>query len=250
VGEAWDPQPYCFVMDTAREPPVATITGDYGTSAGDSLKGVAIYGFVPDRIGRPNPKDAPANLDADGTNLARALHAVRSEDAGLFDEIVMALCAAVPGLAGLSVADEGHYAALEFTHTGPEGGTFTTLAEQESDGTLRILAILCALYQTPAPSMIVIEEPELYVHPGALGVLADEIQACAYHRTQVLITTHSPGLISRLPVEALRAVEMRDGRTEIEKVHEVQRRTVEDKLFTAGELMQMEGLHGASWRGE
>ena len=43
------------------------------------------------------------------------------------------------------------------------------------------------------------------IHPGAQAVLAD-VMVEATHRTQVLVTTHSPDLIDRLPIESLRAV--------------------------------------------
>ncbi len=42
-----------------------------------------------------------------------------------------------------------------------------------SDGTLRALKLLDAVFQKPAPSVLVIECPELTIHPGALGAVLD-----------------------------------------------------------------------------
>ncbi len=114
-------------------------------------------------------------------------------------------------------------------------------ASQESDGTLRVLGLLAALYQDPPPTLLAIEEPELTIHPGALAVLADVMKE-AGGRAQLLLTTHSPDLISRLPVESLRAVEKLDGVTLISDIDETQRMVVEQKLFSAGDLLRLEGL--------
>jgi predicted ATPase len=112
---------------------------------------------------------------------------------------------------------------------------------QESDGTLRILSILAAVYQQPPRPLVTIEEPELNIHPGALGVLADVLEEASM-RSQVVITTHSPDLIDHFSVDALRVVEKVGGLTEVGQVTESQRQTVHEMLFSTGELMRMEGL--------
>ena len=101
--------------------------------------------------------------------------------------------------------------------------------------------MLTALYQDPPKSLLSVEEPELTIHPGALGVLSD-ILLEASRRTQLLLTTHSPDLISRLPVKSLRAVEKVDGVTLINEIDETQRKAIEQRLFSAGDLLRLEGL--------
>ena len=61
---------------------------------------------------------------------------------------------------------------------------------QESDGTLRMLAMLTILYQDPPQFLVGLEEPELAIHPGAMAVLADTIKEASL-RGQVVVTTHS-----------------------------------------------------------
>src|SRR4029077_15449982 len=64
---------------------------------------------------------------------------------------------------------------------------------QESEGLRRFLAHLIAFYQTPPKQILIFEEPEKGIHPGALAVLAEEVKACPTQgRGQVLLTTHSP----------------------------------------------------------
>jgi predicted ATPase len=132
---------------------------------------------------------------------------------------------------------------LKFKHEYEDAKPHDFEASQESDGTLRVLGILVALFQEPPPSLIVIEEPEITVHPGVLGTLADLISEASQKRSQVIITTHSPDLISKFDPKNLRVVEWnyQDGTT-IAPVDETQLEIINDKLFTSGDLLRIEGL--------
>ena len=117
---------------------------------------------------------------------------------------------------------------------------------QESDGTIRLLAILTALYQSLlAPpstfSLIAVEEPETGLYPATLSVVADVVKEAA-GRSQILVTTQSPDFISEFDVADLRIVEMQNGSTHIGPVDEVQRSIINDHLFTTGDLLRIEGL--------
>jgi energy-coupling factor transporter ATP-binding protein EcfA2 len=114
-------------------------------------------------------------------------------------------------------------------------------ASQESDGTLRVAGIMTALLQAPAPSLIAIEEPELAVHPGALGLLVDELRAAAT-RSQVIITTQSSDLLDLLSIDELRVVSSTTAGAAILSVSERQRAIVKEGLFSLGELHRSEGL--------
>ena len=71
-------------------------------------------------------------------------------------------------------------------------------AANMSDGTLRGLGVLVALLQSNGrpPTLIGIEEPEVALHPAAVGILVDAIRDASQH-TQVIITSHSPDLLDR-----------------------------------------------------
>ena len=66
-----------------------------------------------------------------------------------------------------------------------------------SDGTLRFLAVLAALFSPTPPSLMCLEEPELGLHPDAVSLLADLLVE-ASHRVQLVVTTHSDALLSSL----------------------------------------------------
>ena len=70
-------------------------------------------------------------------------------------------------------------------------------ATRLSDGTLRFIALLAALYSPSPPPLLCIEEPELGLHPDAVALLADVLVE-ASTRMQLIVTTHSDSLVSAL----------------------------------------------------
>ncbi len=70
-------------------------------------------------------------------------------------------------------------------------------ATRLSDGTIRFIAMLATLLNPSPPSIVCMEEPELGLHPDAVGLLAD-LLVQASQRMQLVITTHSDALVSAL----------------------------------------------------
>jgi predicted ATPase len=64
-----------------------------------------------------------------------------------------------------------------------------------SDGTIRFICLATALLQPTPPSTVVIDEPELGLHPEALSILAGLMRSAA-SRTQIIAATQSPVLLS------------------------------------------------------
>ncbi len=202
------------------------------------LLNMSFYTIYPDLLREPQKAAHPYPLDERGQNLAGVLKNLKNGNRRAFEALLEALTLAVPGVSDISVIQTGGYLVTRLHHG--ESGPVFPLA-QESDGTLRLLGLLTALYQSPPRSLLAIEEPELTIHPGALSVLRDVLLE-AGTRSQVIITTHSPDLLYGLPAESLRVVEKVDNVTLVGKVSEKQRRAIAEKLFSPGELMRMEGL--------
>lgn len=78
-----------------------------------------------------------------------------------------------------------------------------------SSGTLRMLALMTALYGQQGTALIGIEEPENYVHPTALHAFAEHIDA-AKNQIQILMTTHSPMMLDLLDEPASIIIVKRD----------------------------------------
>jgi predicted ATPase len=120
------------------------------------------------------------------------------------------------------------------------------LAQNMSDGTLRALGVLTALFQGNrdyAPTVIGIEEPETALHPAASAALREALQR-ASEKTQVIVTSHSPDLLDDLSLsaDALLAVVSIAGETRIAPLDEASRNALTAQLFTAGELLRLNQL--------
>jgi predicted ATPase len=122
-------------------------------------------------------------------------------------------------------------------HTAGDAVLDLSLA-QSSDGFRRFYAHLLALYQTPAKLVNIFEEPENGIYPGALSLLAEEFKSAPdANRGQVILTTHSPILLSQFSVESIRVVTMVDGKTQIGPVAPDQVEAIREELLTTGELL-------------
>lgn len=91
-----------------------------------------------------------------------------------------------------------------------KGSTFPFQPWQFSDGTIRFICLATALLQPRPPSTVVIDEPELGLHPFAIEMLAALFHETAA-RTQLLVSTQSPGLLDHFDPEHVVVVERVEG---------------------------------------
>lgn len=87
-----------------------------------------------------------------------------------------------------------------------------------SDGTIRFIAIATLFLQPNLPDTIVIDEPELGLHPFAIAKLAGMIQAAASKECQVIVATQSAELIGYFNPEDIIAVDLKNGETQFERL--------------------------------
>jgi len=181
----------------------------------------------------------------DGRNAVSVLKRLRESRSPYYHRVVNTVSRVAKSVQDIRPVEEGRALTFEFKEMfGRRRLDFR--AADMSDGTLYVLGILLALYQEDAPTLVGFEEPESAIHPGAAAVLAEAFEEAAL-RTQVLITTHSPDLITRFDAKRLRAVERTvEGTTVIAPIAESQREAICRRLFTAGELHRLEGLKPSS----
>lgn len=86
------------------------------------------------------------------------------------------------------------------------GSDYPFLAHHISDGTLRFMCLATLLLQPTLPTTILVDEPELGLHPYAIVVLASLIKS-ASEKTQIIISTQSVSLVNQFDAENLRIVE-------------------------------------------
>jgi len=116
------------------------------------------------------------------------------------------------------------------------GSSFPFQPWQFSDGTMRFICLAAALLQPRPPSTILIDEPELGLHPFALELLASLIHEAA-DRTQVIVSTQSPLLLNHFEPEQVIVVDRADGASRFQKL-DAERLKVWLEEFTLGELLQ------------
>jgi predicted ATPase len=125
------------------------------------------------------------------------------------------------------------------------------LAANMSDGTLRALGVLVALFQAGNAPLVGLEEPEAGLHPAAVSVLLDAMFAAGQTR-QVLVTSHSPDLLdsSRLETDSILAVVAEAGNTYLGPLDAVGREALRKRLCTAGELLRLDQLRPERFKAE
>ncbi len=221
----------------------------------DSLARMGLYSLNPESIRTPRPPDAGNLLSRDGSNLANVLHRIGERSPETKQLIEDYLACAVPGIAGVDCHIAGSDAVLEFCQrVGIDSDFLRFSAASMSDGTLRVLGMLVALFQDLGdrdrkqdPRLIGIEEPEYAVHPDALELLGDVLMHAAEH-SQVVVTSHSTDLLDRSDIaeESIFTVSAEDGETRIGSMSEGTRSVLRERLSTPGELMRMNQLHLAT----
>ncbi len=203
-----------------------------------------IYSIFPNTLRQPEKQSRDVYLKSHGENLASILRKMRRKRrVDEIGEIIGSLKKVLPGLRNITVQSIAGLLTPQFLISdSADARPHYFHVNQMSDGTLRILGLLVALYQTPKPSVIGLEEPELTVHPGILTLLAESIHEVS-EDAQIIVTTHSPNLIESFGPEKIIVVELKDGLTTAKPLGKVQLNAVKERLLSLGELMSVEGLH-------
>lgn len=104
-----------------------------------------------------------------------------------------------------------------------------------SDGTLRVLSILIEIMTTPPSATIIIEEPELQIHPGMLSKLLAEIETYTFD-DNLILSTHSPQVVSWTDPGKINLVYRSDGKTFVRNLGDDEIERVVEYLCEEGSL--------------
>ena len=215
----------------------------------DALAGMGFYNFHPEQIRELQSPDPGDLLKPDGGNIASVLASLKSGSPNAAARVAEYLSKVVPGTVGMEPKTVGPKLTLEFRQeVRGDQHPWRFLANNVSDGTLRVLGVLVALFQgvgmgSVNAMLVGIEEPEGALHPAAAGVLTDVLLE-ASERVQVVVTSHSAELLDRdtIPLESILAVVSEDGETRLAPLDDTGRTMLRDHLFTAGELLRLDQL--------
>jgi predicted ATPase len=165
----------------------------------DVLRSIVVYQFdntsPESRIRNKWPMDDGVGLKNDGANLAPLLYRLQIYEREYYRRISETLRLILPFFVQFEFQPEYGHLLIRWRERNSDR-VFS--AAQASDGMLRIMALVALLQQPEKdlPNVLILDEPELGLHPYAIEVLAAMIQSASQH-TQVIVATQSVSLIDR-----------------------------------------------------
>ena len=150
-------------------------------------------------------------LLSDGGNVAPFLYMLRNSEAfsKYYDRIVKYIQYVIPQFSDFVLRPSVRnleYINLEWRQNGePE---YTLGVNHLSDGSIRFIALATLLLQPPElmPNVILIDEPELGLHPQAIDILASMIKMAAQN-SQIIVATQSARLLDSFSLDKIIVVE-------------------------------------------
>ena len=118
-------------------------------------------------------------------------------------------------------------------------------ARDLSDGSIRFIALATLLMQPNLPELIIIDEPELGLHPLAISKLSGLIRSASSRGCQIIVATQSAELISNFDVEDIITVDKTKGASNF---NHIDKASLEKWLqeYTLGELWNKSVINGQS----
>jgi predicted ATPase len=177
-----------------------------------------VYHFHDTSASSPMKKTADLEdnrfLRPDGSNLAALLYYLRNRHEESYDVIRRTIQRVTPFFEDFQLEPSKLNPSkirLEWRHKNSD--QYFDVAAL-SDGTLRFIGLATLFLQPKAyrPSAVLVDEPELGLHPYAIAMLASLIKSSA-HETQVILSTQSPLLLDQFQPEDVLVAERQDGDT-------------------------------------
>ena len=212
----------------------------------DFLCAIRTYSIRPEKIRELQIPDSGQFLKPDGSNAAALLRTLGQfvpPQPNVLGTITRLLSHVAEGITGVFNQPAGAKETVSFEQDIGSWKPVVFDALNMSDGTLRVLGLLLAVFQ-PFPKVVGIEEPEATVHPAIAEMILEVLMDAAAEK-QVLITTHSPDLLDQkdLKDHQIRVVALRKGRTVIASMSQGDRQAIRERLYTPGELLRIGELN-------
>lgn len=146
-------------------------------------------------------------LRSDGGNLASFLRMLQrhAEYKKYYENIVRHITRVMPQFGGFELdVLPGNRDYVRLNWRDNSGRDYIFDPDQLSDGSLRFMALATLLLQPPSirPKFIVLDEPELGLHPAAIAELAGIVRTVS-HESQVLLATQSTRLVDEFTLDDL-----------------------------------------------
>lgn len=213
----------------------------------DALIATGFYNLNPKLMRELQKPQDGRLLKPVGENVSSVVAHLERSAPSQIAEIESYLRTVVPSVFGFARKQIGPLETLEFRQdVAGAKDPWRFLAQNMSDGTMRALGVLVALFQGNrdfTPLLVAIEEPETALHPAASAALREALGK-ASQRIQVIVTSHSPDLLDdhQIQPDQLLAVISEGGETKLAPLDAASRAAMRDQLFSAGELLRLSQL--------
>lgn len=224
-----------------------------------SLKTWRVYHFHD--TGAQAPPKRPCNihdndgLRSDAGNVAAFLYLLQEQHDEQYHLIRRSVQRIFPRFDDFALRPNPHNSDTIRLEWREQGSDYRFQPHQLSDGTLRFICLATLLLQPSLPTTIIVDEPELGLHPRALGVLAGLVRS-ASSRSQIILSTQSVTLLNQFDPEDIIVVNREDesGNEVVNGTHRSQsvfqrlddQTGLQDWLedYTVGELWEMNMIGG------
>jgi predicted ATPase len=226
-GVFFDTTPSAVLGNGHEESKLKTAKDKYSPYVRDSVSNWRVYHFHDTsekaKVKQKHPANDNLRLKPDAANLAAYLRMLREKYPDEYERIINTIQLVAPFFDDF-VHREGNIDTVELEWILKGNADTPFRAHMLSDGTLRFICLATLLLQPIVllPDTILIDEPELGLHPYAITVLADIFKQVAEQK-QLIISTQSVELVNELSPEDVIVVDQVD---EASTFHR----------FTAGEL--------------
>jgi predicted ATPase len=193
---------------------------------------------------QPSTVDSAHYLQSEGNNLASFLYYLKQNDEDSYRRIVSYVQMIMPQFRDFYLEPSKGYVSLKWIDASPDD--YVLSPDQFSDGSIRFIALATLLLQPEQtiPNVIIIDEPELGLHPYAIDQLIEMIKDASLH-AQIIVATQSPALIDSFNVNDITIIE-RDEDKQCTCAHKLDGQELKDWLenYTISELWDKNVIGG------
>lgn len=188
------------------------------------LSEVKKYHFHDTGKDSPFHKESNINKDvyslySDGSNLAALLYKIKQEQPIVYHRIVKTIESVAPYFSDFQLIPNENNGNIRLLWKNKHSEQLYSSYDL-SDGTIRFIALATLLLQARLPKTLIIDEPELGLHPFAIAKLAGLVKSASHKDCQVIMATQSVELINHFRAEDIITVDSVDGESHFERLKE------------------------------
>jgi len=196
-----------------NESALINATDDTSKTVMRILSSCKVYQFSDSSVSSPMRQSSTVEsahyLQSEANNLASFLYFLKNNYNTSYERIISYIQGVIPQFKDFYLEPERGYISLKWIDNSPND--YVLSSDQFSDGSIRFIALATLLLQPEEtmPKVIIIDEPELGLHPYAIDQLTEMIKDASLH-AQVIAATQSPALIDGFDVDDITIIERDD----------------------------------------